>query len=180
MPIVLPSLGSWLKTNWFFVAAAIVFMGDVAVVQDMREPSPHVIEAAVLADLTLIVPLLYFVCYRSAGRKAIVKAVGLACLGFWLSSRIVPTENHQLISTLWPLRYLGMAALAALEVAILFSLVAIYQSAFGGAAESEVADRLAKTADIPPWAARLMAKEALFWHRVWRAIKRIFSGSGGV
>lgn len=161
------------RAHWFFLAAPLVAAADVYVAIGARGEIDRLIEAGLLLDLAVIIPCMYWLCYRGRGRKAVVRAAALCCLGVWAALKLVPEAEHDLLTYVAPLRYLGIAALVWLEVAV---VVAIYRTAFKGGSANEVAAQAQDKADLPPWAARLLAREALFWRGVWHWLKRFVGG----
>lgn len=161
------------RTHWFFLVAPPVIAADVYVAMDARGEIDRLIEAGLLFDLAVLIPCLYWLCYRGRGTKAVVRAATLCCLGIWAALKLVPEAEHELLEYVAPLRYFGIAALAWLELAV---VVTIYRTAFKGGSANEVAAQAQDQADLPPWAARLLAKEALFWRGVWHWLKRFVGG----
>lgn len=161
------------RTHWFFLVAPFVIAADVYVAIGARSEIDRLIEAGLLFDLAVLIPCLYWLCYRERGRKAVVRTAALCCLGIWAALNLVPEAEHELLNYVGPLRYFGIAALVWLEVII---VVTIYRTAFKGGSANEVAARAQDEADLPPWAARLLAREALFWRRAWYRLKRFVGG----
>jgi hypothetical protein len=91
-------------------------------------------------------------------------------MGIWLALKLVPEPERDLLVYVAPLRYLGLVALAYLELVV---VIAIYRSVLRGGSVEEAASKA--PSDMPPWLAKLLALEARFWLKVWRAIKR-FTG----
>lgn len=161
------------RAHWFFLVAPFVMAADVYVALDARGEIDRLIEAGLLFDLAVLLPCLYWLCYRGRGRKAAVRAAALCCLGIWAALKLVPEAEHELLIYVAPLRYVGIAALVWLELEV---IIAIYRTAFKGGSANEVAAQAQESADLPPWAARLLAREALFWRGAWHWLKRFFDG----
>ena len=159
-----------LRLNWFFVIAPLVLAVDLYVGLSARGQIDHLIEAGLLFDLVVLIPCLYWLCYRQRGKKAVIKAAALACLGIWAALKLVPESERDLLNTVAPLRYVGLAALAWLEFVV---VLAIYRTVFKTGSVDEAVSRA--PADMPPWVVRLLAIEANFWRRLWGAIKRLFN-----
>lgn len=72
---------SWLRNKWFYPLAIAVVLSDVSPphFQDWRHP--RLFESAVLFDLAVVLPLLYFWCYHARGTAVILPKVSLASLG---------------------------------------------------------------------------------------------------
>jgi hypothetical protein len=146
---------------------------DVYVAIGARGKTDRLVEAGLLFDLAVLIPCLYWLCYRGRGIKAVVRAAALCCLGIWAALKLVPEAEHELLKYVAPLRYFGIAALFWLELAV---AVTIYRAAFNGDSENEVAALAQDKSDLPPWAARLMAREAMFWRGVWHWLRRFVGG----
>ena len=50
----------------------------------------RLVEAGLLFDLIVLLPCLYFLCYRRRGRGVGIRAIGLACLGVWVATKLIP------------------------------------------------------------------------------------------
>lgn len=157
-----------IRQHWFFFLAPLVLAINLGVGLSARGEIDALVESGLLFDLVVLLPCLYWLCYRHKGKAAVIKAAALACLGIWAALKIVPAEERQLLNHVEPLRYLGLAALVWLELVV---VVAIYRTVFkGGSTEQAVT---AAGTDMPPWVVRLMAWEARFWKRCWDTLKRI-------
>jgi hypothetical protein len=157
-----------LRTHWFFLVAPVVLAGWIYATKVTLAPVDRVLEIGLLFDLVVLVPCLYWLCYRARGRRAVLRAVALACLGIWVALKLIPESEHEVLSYIAPLRWVGLAALIWLEIKV---VVAIYKSVFKGGSTAQ-AVALAP-ADLPPWVARLLALEAKIWLTVWQFLKRI-------
>jgi hypothetical protein len=157
------------RSHWFFLVAPIVLMVDTSVSLSNRGSIDRLIEAGLLFDLVVLVPSLYWLCYRRKGRFALVRAAALACLGVWLALKLVPEAERELVAYVAPLRYVGLAALLLLEVTV---VLAIYRSVFKGDTVEQAARQA--PAEMPPWVARLLAIEARLWRGLWQRLTRLF------
>ena len=162
----------FLRTNWFFPAAAIaLLMNSFAVYLDQWE-SPKLLEFGLLFDFAILLPALYLICYWSEGKRTVIRAVALACLGIWAVGHVVPDSNHSILHDLQFVRYLGLGVLILLQVKL---LVAIFRAASGGSASSEhEATKLAAETGTPPWVRKLLAWEAKIWIKIWRFLRGVF------
>ena len=157
-----------LRTHWFFLVAPLVLAGWIYVTKATQSPVDRIVELGLLFDLVVVVPCLYWLCYRERGRRAVLRAAALACLGIWVALKLVPEPERNVLSYVAPLRWVGLAVLVWLEVKV---VVAVYKSVFKGSSTAQAASLA--TTDIPPWVARLLALEAKVWLSVWKFIKRI-------
>ena len=157
-----------IRSHWFFWVAPLVLAVDFYAALSARGTVDRLLEAGLLFDLAILLPLLYWLCYRQRGKSALVRAAALACLGIWLALKLVPEPERELLVYVAPLRYVGLAVLAWLELVL---VVAIYRSVFkGGSVEQAVARA---PSDMPLWVVKLLALEARFWLKVWGVIKRL-------
>ena len=162
-----------LKAHWFLPVAVLVAGGDLALAIVDSWSDPELLEAAILFDLAILLPALYWWCYRKRGWTTLLKATALSCLGIWVAGHIVPDQHHDLISTVGFARYIGLAVLLVIELKL---VVAIYRAAFSKAGSND-ALAAAKDAGMPEWAARLMAWEASLWRRGWESVRRLVTRS---
>lgn len=157
-----------LRLHWFFLIAPLVLATDLYVGLSARGEVDRLLEAGLMFDLVVLVPSLYWLCYRRGGKKAITKAAALAFLGIWAALKLVPETERDLLNYVAPLRYVGLAALAWLELIVVLE---IYKAVFKGGTVEEVVSQT--SADIPSWVVRLLAIEANLWRKVWGATKRM-------
>ncbi len=158
-----------LRSHWFFWVAPVVILVNVMVSLSARGEIDRIVEAGLLFDLAVLVPALYWLCYRKRKEGIAVRAAALVCLGIWLALKLVPEAERDLLNYVEPLRYVGLAVLIVVELAV---MVAIYRAIFKG---GSVQEAVAKApSDMPPWAAKLIALEARFWQRAWASLRHFF------
>ena len=157
-----------IRQHWFFLAAPLVLATDLSVAVYARGSIDRTLEAGLLFDLVVLIPCLYWLCYRHRGRAALTRAAALACLGIWFALKLVPEPEQDLLFYVAPLRYVGLAALLWLELVV---VVSIYRTVFKGGAVSDAVARA--PVDMPPWLARLLALEARFWLKLWHFLRRV-------
>ena len=163
------AIKAWAAGNWFLLALPLLLAVSVLFTRtnDWRG-APGAGEAVTLFDWAVTVPFLYFLCYRSklGAKQMSLRLVGLACLGVWVASKLVPAGAQEILPHLtWP-RWAGLAVLALVELRL---LILVMKLACSGQASAE---ELARTSGVPPLLARLMLLEAAFWRAVWRLIRR--------
>jgi hypothetical protein len=73
----------YLKANWFIAAFFAVLSANAAVLYFDGLHSVRLKEFGLLFDFAILLPALYLLCYRSQGKKAVFRALALACLGVW-------------------------------------------------------------------------------------------------
>ena len=106
----------FLRVNWFFPAAAIALLMNSTVVYLDQWSSPELLEAGLLFDFAILLPVLYLICYWSEGKRSVVRAIALACLGIWAVGHVVPEANQSLLLDLQFIRYIGLGVLVLLQV----------------------------------------------------------------
>jgi len=158
-----------LRLHWFLLVAPLVLAANLYVGLATRGQVDRLIEAGLLFDLAVVIPCLYWFCYRNLGRKAVIRAAAFACLGIWVALKLVLEPERDLLNYVAPIRYAGIAALVWLELVV---VVAIYKTVFKGGSVSHAVSQA--PTDMPPWVAKLLAAEANFWLKVWALIKRLF------
>jgi hypothetical protein len=159
---------SWLRWNWFVVLAPILLLIEWLVVRSSAGAMGSMVEAIVLFDLCLFIPLLYVLCYRSQLplKHLLLRVLGLVCLGVYIASYIVPEAAQQIVPQLSWARTAGLAVLALVELALLLTVLRLVWGRDASAEQVQAAS------GAPAWVARLMVVEARFWRAVWRLIRR--------
>ncbi|MEY4730722.1 MAG: hypothetical protein RL020_1880 [Pseudomonadota bacterium] len=156
------------KKNWFFIILPIIFLANYSTSKIPAEIDHRIIEASILFDLVILLPVLYAICYRELGRKVIVRTIGMVCLGIWLAGHLIPTEEQMVYAYISWLKYVGYAFLAIIEIRVMIFMVKLL---YGRQQENEnITKQLSAGMDIPEWAAKLMVLEAAFWKRLWKMI----------
>ncbi|WP_298581447.1 hypothetical protein [uncultured Luteimonas sp.] len=89
-----------LKAHWFLPVAVLVAGGDLALAIVDSWSDPELLEAAILFDLAILLPALYWWCYRKRGWTTLLKATALSCLGIWVAGHIVRTNTTTLSARL--------------------------------------------------------------------------------
>lgn len=158
----------WAASNWFLLLLPVVLLGEWGFSRLVPWSDPGFAEAAMLFDLCIFVPLLYALCYRKVlpPRQLLLRTAGLACLGIFIASKLVPAEAQVVLPHLSWARIAGLAVLALIELRLMVELMKLV-FACGSTAED-----IASRSGMPPWVARLMLLEARFWKAVWKLIRR--------
>jgi hypothetical protein len=162
------ALRDWLRANWVMVAVPVLLLVEWLVVRDIGGEMGRFLEAVVLFDLCVFIPLLYVLCYRDkvARRQLVLRALALACLGIYVATYLVPEPMQAILPELGVLRIAGLAVLMLIELRLLIAAIRIVWGRGGSVEEVQAAS------GAPPWMARLMVMEARFWKAVWRLIRR--------
>jgi hypothetical protein len=154
--------GGW-RHRWFLPVAAMVVAGDLSAARWGGWSNARALEAGLLFDLAVLLPLLYLWCSGRQARGAVVRAVALACFGIWATGKIVPVEQQHLLGAVGWLRYLGLAGLVALEIKL---GVAVYKAVVFSGKPRHEAEASLMSQGMPPWLARLMGLEAALWRQL--------------
>lgn len=95
-----------------------------------------------------------------------LRCIGIAGIGLFAASLIVPEPNQFIIGELSTLRKAAMVGILAVEGWILWKVI--------GAVYRRNADAKALERDfaMPEWIAKLMVLEAKFWKAVWQFVRR--------
>jgi len=162
------ALRGWMRANWFMVAVPLVVLGEWLVVRDVGGEMGRFLEAVVLFDLCLFMPLLYVLCYHAAvpRRQLVLRTAALACLGIYVATYLVPEPLQAILPQLGPLRIAGLAMLMLIELRLLIAAVRVVWGRNGSVEQVRAAS------GAPAWVARLMVLEARLWKRLWRLIRR--------
>lgn len=82
-----------------------------------------VLEWPVAFDLLLLLPGAYLWVYRRRGRQALVGALALFGSGIWIGSLILPPASQQVWPWLLQLRYALLAAVLAMQVMLIMTML---------------------------------------------------------
>lgn len=75
----------------FAVSSLFIYAADTAIARSaLFNEKPHLLSVAVLIDLTLVVPLLYYACVIRAGRAPVISIAPLVLMGFAAASIALP------------------------------------------------------------------------------------------
>lgn len=159
---------SMFSKHWFVALAPLVIASNALVVS--IGPIDRVVEFGVLFDLIVLVPALYFLCYRSQMNRPFVKVLGLACLGVWMATKMIPEPDRMALTYLEPLRFVGLIVLVIVEFAVVRM---IYRSLSAGDRSDTVAKQITTDADVPDWVARLLVWEAGLWRKLFGFLRRL-------
>ena len=156
-----------LKENWFWPLAIMLMSLAWAIGQFSNIEPNSSWEYAVIFDVLVTLPILYFLCYRkkSSLKHNILGIIALQCTGIWLATKIVPIESQFVLPYLSWLRIVGLAMLFALEVWIVLALFKVIFRKDTTAAQVE-------KLGVPPLVAKLILMEARFWQRLFSIFKR--------
>ncbi len=125
-------------------------------------------EWVALIDLCVFVPLVYWFLFSSslAPRARFLRTLGIAGLGLFASSFIVPEPNQIIIGELSAVRNGLLIFILSFEGLVLWKMLnALY-------AKAADAKSLERDFAMPAWVAKLMVLEAKFWKAVWSFVKR--------
>jgi hypothetical protein len=156
------------KENWFWpLAITLVALAWTIGRFSQIEPDSSW-EYAVLVDILITLPILYFVCYRKKAtlKHNIFRILALQCTGIWLATKIVPIESQLLLPYLSWLRFAGLAVLFVFEAWIGLALIKLLFR------PDTTADQIQQQLGAPLFVAKLLLLEARFWRWVFSIFKR--------
>jgi hypothetical protein len=123
----------------FAALTATVYAAALLVVARMpRAARPEVLAGAVLVDLVVVVPLVYYLLFLR-GRKWPVGLVPVFLLSLVGASLVLPGDNRQLLSRV---RLLALPAELGLVGLLLWRVRRVFAGLGAGGAETDVLDRL--------------------------------------
>lgn len=157
------------RERWFFLIAlplAIAIEWAFAATLDWTVYPRS--EWVMLVDLCLFMPAVYLALFASelALKARLLRAAGIAGLGLFAASLIVPQANQFVIGELSALRKALLVVVLAFEGWVMWKVLgAVYR-------RGADAKTLERDYAIPEWIARLMVIEARFWKAVWSLLRR--------
>ena len=160
------------KNHWFWPLALAICAVNTLVLSLDGWQSPQIKELGVLFDFAILIPVLYLICYRASGKKAVIKCVAIACLGIWAAGHIVPNEYHVILSEVGFLRYIGLSVLVAIEIRVGLEIFRLALRSKSDSESNAAIQRKAEQEGIPPWVAKLMAWESRLWRKLWSIFRR--------
>ncbi|MBA4341349.1 MAG: hypothetical protein C0423_04270 [Methylibium sp.] len=152
----------------------MVIVGDVSAVYFGDWTQTGILEVALLFDFAVLLPVLYWWCYRKKGKAAVVQAIALACFAIWATGMVLPEEHREIVDSVGWLRYIGLAGLLVLELKL---LVSVYKAVVVSGKSPTDAQAKLESEGMPSWASKLVAMEAAFWRKMWLQLKRLFDRS---
>ncbi|MDP1977646.1 hypothetical protein [Undibacterium sp.] len=167
----IPTLSTWLGVHWFLPVATVMVIADSMIARSDDWHASRVLEAALLFDFVILIPLLTLWCYRAHGRKAVLRALGLVCLALWATDCIMPRQHHHLLASIEWLRPIVLVVLGLFEVGI---LIKFYRAVFGNKeAPDKAAARMARQLGLLLFVEHTLAWEARMWLRIRDFLKYI-------
>jgi len=165
-----PRAEGCLRRHWFIPLAMAIALGDVGALHFQDWSHPRLFEGAVLFDFAIVLPLLYLWCYRARGKAVLLPMIGLASLGIWAASHLIPVEHQHVLGSIAWLRTLAIAVLVLLEIKI---LIGFYKAVFtSDSTPEDISDKLATDLPLPRWVTRVLAFEARMLRRLSEWLKR--------
>jgi len=164
---MMATASSWVRANWFFALVPPLLLIEWLVVRSIGAEMGAAVEAVVLFDLCVFMPLLHVICYRNALplRQLILRTIGLFFLGVYISSYLVPEPLQKVLPQLGWARVIGLAVLATIEFGLLIAVLRLVWR------PGATAEQVQAASGAPEWLAKLMLLEARFWRAVWAFIR---------
>ncbi|MEE4155340.1 MAG: hypothetical protein V2I27_14370 [Erythrobacter sp.] len=157
------------REKWFFLGALPAAIGiEWAFARSLDWSVYPRSEWVMLVDLCVFMPALYLAAFASElrPRARLLRAAGIAGLGLFAASLIVPAPNQFLIGELSALRGALLVFILAFEGWVLWQVIgAVYR-------KGADAKTLEREFAMPAWIARAMVLEARFWKAVWAILRR--------
>lgn len=157
------------REKWFFlIALPLAVAIEWAFARSLDWTTYPRSEWVALFDLCVFMPLLYVSAFSSElTRKArLLRCLGVAGIGLFAASFIVPAPNQFIIGELSHLRNAAMVGIVAFEGWVLWKVIgAVYR-------RNVDAQTLEREFAMPEWIAKLMVLEAKFWKAVWQFLRR--------
>ncbi len=157
--------------NWFYSMALLLFLvAGILIASIGGVPPPGQgpsFEAALLVDIFLTLPVLYWLCFRKrhGAARLLLGGTAVVCSGLWLAGLIVPTSEQRMLPQLSWLRYAGLAIIVGFEVRLAALAFRVMWRP-----QAKIADLEAQ--GVPPLVAKLMLLEARFWRWVLSAFRK--------
>ena len=158
-------------TNWFYpVAVTLLMLVGFLAASTRGVPPPAQglsFEVALLADVFVTLPLLYWLCFRKRHgmAKLLLGVTAVVCSGLWLSGLIVPLSEQRVLPQLSWLRFAGLVIIVGFEIRLAALAFRVMWKP-----QAKVADLEAQ--GVPPVIAKLMLLEARFWRWVLSAFRK--------
>lgn len=151
-----------LRRNWFYPLAlgllGLVWMVSRTAIGQVPESDQGWLEAALLVDVFVTLPLLFWFCFRRqlARKQLALGIIATMCGGLWAATWIVPVKDQFVLGQIGWVRYVGMALLLVFEIGIVVAAVRLIWKPKADARDFEALG-------VPPFVAKLMHAEARFW-----------------
>lgn len=156
------------REKWFFlIALPLAIAIEWAFARSLDWTDYPRSEWVALFDLCVFMPLVYLTAFSSdLTRKArLLRYLGIASMGLFTSSLIVPEPNQFIISELSTFRQAAMAGVLVFEGWLLWKVIG---SVYCHDADAKTLER---EFAMPEWIAKLMVLEAKFWKAVWAFLR---------
>jgi len=166
--LILPKL-SRPRERWFFLIVlpfAIAIEWAFAASLDWSAYPRS--EWVALVDLCGLMPVLYLAAFTSdlSAKARGLRALGIAGIGLFAASWIVPSANQFLIADLASLRSAMFVCILAFEGFVFWKVL---QALYAKNADAKAIER---DFAVPPFVAKLLVLEAKFWKAVWSLFRR--------
>lgn len=151
----------YIKTHWFWPLSVILLGLCWIFTYYAPQEIPQGWELAVIFDILITLPILFFLCYRKTLSKKMLafRIIALQCFGIWLASKIIPTNIQIFLPQLVWMRYVGLLVIAIVELRL---MIALFKLVF----RTDTQEKQLEEIGMPPLLAKLALMEARFWQRV--------------
>lgn len=157
------------REKWFFlIALPLAIAIEWAFARSLDWTAYPRSEWVALFDLCVFMPVIYLAAFRSelTPKARVLRTLGVAGIGLFAASWIVPEANQFFVAELCNLRNAALVFVLAFEAWVFWKVIgAVYR-------RNVDAKTLEREFAMPEWIARLMVLEARFWKAVWAFLKR--------
>ena len=157
------------REKWFFlIALPMAIAIEWAFARSLDWTAYPRSEWVALFDLCVFMPAIYLAAFRSelTPKARALRTLGVAGVGLFASSWIVPEANQFFIAELSNLRNAALVFVLAFEAWVFWKVIgAVYR-------RNADAKTLEREFAMPEWIAKLMVLEARFWKAVWAFLRR--------
>ncbi len=156
------------KTTFITIATAIVLV-NIFGINSFGANVGSFAEVAVLTDFVFVIPCIYILCFRKELKRALIKSIAIASLGFWGAGLLIPESQQSIIQEYGTFRYIGLTVLFLIELKL---ALVIWRAVFKGVDKDEIVTEITDSSDMPEWVARLMAWEASIWRKIIQKFRK--------
>ncbi len=156
-----------IRNNWFWPLMISLWAVVWSMANRLGATIPANWEYALLFDVFITAPFLYWLCYRTSltNKAMLIRMIAIQCLGIWIATKVLPLEHQRILPELGVLRTVGLLVLCVIELRL---MIAVLRTVFRkGATQQDLVDQGA-----PEFIAKLVLLEARFWRWVFGIFKR--------
>jgi hypothetical protein len=156
------------EKSFFLIALPLAIAIEWAFARSLDWTAYPRSEWVALFDLCVFMPAIYLAAFRSelTPKARVMRALGIAGIGLFSASLLVPEANQFFVAELSNLRNAALVFVLAFEAWVFWKVIgAVYR-------QNADAKTLKREFAMPEWIAKLMVLEAKFWKAVWTFLRR--------